>query len=933
MRHLRFEPAEGTEPGFFQKKDPWGHGLSLWVVALILFALPVSVIALRKMELNNDVQSWLPKEDPSAREFAWCHEHFPEKQTVVLTWDGSTLDDPRIALLSRRLKGAPSADGIIRDANPYVDSVMHAGNLLLQMEDRGVEREEAVRRLQGTFLGKGLMKVRLTPAGKQRRDEVQAMMSAAAQEQLQLKVTTLPPVQVWTPDDLELARFNEAMATLEGGDAEDTEEIALEIPEHDFRVTWNGLATDTRMQAKFTKLVSRFTDPTGEPLVESCFFSPGSPVSMVIALSPAGDAEGKIALESIRQAALDSFIPDDNLMLGGTLVSQVALNEGVTQATWNPHADVFYKKSVMGLSGLVGILFALISLKSLRLGLLVVGVSYYSALVGMALIPLTGSSMNMVLVVLPTLLMVLALSGAIHVANYWKHAVWENPIGAVDRATKMAWMPCGLAAFTTALGLISLASSELMPVRLFGIYAAIGTMLSVAMVLYGLPSLLQLAPLRRVRPQDVNSQRWIRFGEWMGQQWLPLSAFTILAAVAAGYGLTRFQIETKVIKYFPENSRIVTDYERIENSLAGICPVEVVVRFDEDAQNRSPFLERMEIVRQVEEAVRKHRDVSGTISLASFLPERMPPAEDASTREKIFYNRRSSETEKRCKQGDVLGASQFLAESTVGPFGEIRTGQDELWRINAQCSVLGDIDYEHLTAELGATASQILDTVEGSDHLVTGTVPLFLQTQKAVLNSLIYSFAMAFGLIAIVMVISLKDILAGAISMIPNLLPVISVFGLVSWCGQRVDIGTMVTASVALGIAVDGTLHLITWFRDGLTKGLSRQDAMVAALAHCGPAMWQTSAAVGMGLLVLYPADLLLISRFGWLMASLIGAALIGDVILLPCLLVGPLGALIERGVKRRGEVVAASPTSSVSIPGHHFGKSQQRAESSTYVG
>jgi hypothetical protein len=68
--------------------------------------------------------------------------------------------------------------------------------------------------------------------------------------------------------------------------------------------------------------------------------------------------------------------------------------------------------------------------------------------------------------------------------------------------------------------------------------------------------------------------------------------------------------------------------------------------------------------------------------------------------------------------------------------------------------------------------------------------------------------------------------------------------------------------------------------------------------------MWQTSAAVGIGLLVLFPADLLLISRFGWLMACLIGAAFIGDMVLLPCLLVGPLGMLIERRIQLNNEVI-----------------------------
>ena len=202
---------------------------------------------------------------------------------------------------------------------------------------------------------------------------------------------------------------------------------------------------------------------------------------------------------------------------------------------------------------------------------------------------------------------------------------------------------------------------------------------------------------------------------------------------------------------------------------------------------------------------------------------------------------------------------------------------------------------------------------------MTGTVPLFLRTQRAVLDSLIKSSLLAFGLIACVMIWVLKDPVAGMISMIPNFLPVVSIFGLVSWFGQKIDIGTMVTASVAMGIAVDGTLHLLTWFRDGIRNGMSRKCAIHNALLHCGPAMWQTSAAVGLGLLVLFPADLLLISRFGWLMACLIGAAFIGDMVLLPCLLVGPLGMLIERRIHLNGEVKKSEESSvTITVPGRH---------------
>ena len=187
-------------------------------------------------------------------------------------------------------------------------------------------------------------------------------------------------------------------------------------------------------------------------------------------------------------------------------------------------------------------------------------------------------------------------------------------------------------------------------------------------------------------------------------------------------------------------------------------------------------------------------------------------------------------------------------------------------------------------------------------HRVTGLVPIFLRTQNALLESLISSFGLALLLVCAVMAGMLRSIPAALYAMLPNVMPVAMVFGLLGWTGIRVDIGTMITASVALGLAVDGTLHLITWFRELLRQGMPRQEAVAKSLEHCAPALWQTSAAIGFGMLALYPVELLLISRFGWIMAGMIFAALWGDVILLPALLAGPLGAAIEAVEKRRME-------------------------------
>ncbi len=210
--------------------------------------------------------------------------------------------------------------------------------------------------------------------------------------------------------------------------------------------------------------------------------------------------------------------------------------------------------------------------------------------------------------------------------------------------------------------------------------------------------------------------------------------------------------------------------------------------------------------------------------------------------------------------------------------------------------------------DVNRVVDETLATVPGLQHVVTGTVPLFLRTQEAVLESLVLSFGIAFLIIAVVMMVLLRSVAGGLITMLPNLLPVVLVFGLISWAGIKVDIGTMITASVALGIAVDGTLHLITWFRAGLQRGLSRQEAISLALSHCGPAMWQTSAIIGLGMLIVSGSDLLLISRFGWLMAAIIGAALLADIILLPALLAGPLGEVIERKCVAMGPLQDLDP-------------------------
>ncbi|TWT66196.1 efflux RND transporter permease subunit [Allorhodopirellula solitaria] len=192
----------------------------------------------------------------------------------------------------------------------------------------------------------------------------------------------------------------------------------------------------------------------------------------------------------------------------------------------------------------------------------------------------------------------------------------------------------------------------------------------------------------------------------------------------------------------------------------------------------------------------------------------------------------------------------------------------------------------------------------------TGVVPVVYKAQRTLLGSLVESIMMAFVLIGLVMIVLLNPgsfpsqwleprnlfdgITAGMISMIPNLFPVILIFGMMGLAGIAVDIGTMMTASVAMGVAVDDTIHFLTWYRQFLEEGKSRCAAVIETYRKVGPAMTQTTIVGGLGLFVFALSTFTPTQRFGTLMLVMLGAALIGDLILLPALLVSPLGKFFK---------------------------------------
>ncbi|MCP4169718.1 MAG: MMPL family transporter [Fuerstiella sp.] len=911
---------------FLQRRDRWGHGVSLWIVAFIVFLLPVMIRSLHGLRLHNDVAGWLPKNDPQARILAWYEGLFPSKDRILVAWDDASLTDPRLKLLKERLEGMPVAGDAFEGGSPYVSEVRLPADALIRMLSKDIPFEEALDRIDGVLSGRGPLRIRFTDAGRSRGEYLEKEILRLANDQFGLQPVighaelTLPSSEGISLEDTGAWRLHEELTA-----------YVQNQPLYDLQLSWPGMHSETGQLGEFSTALMSMEAPgsgsqtAGKSCIEECFITPGSLAALSVSLSEAGVADKKAAVAAVRSAVESIGVPAETVRLGGQPVVNVALNQAVADAAWNRNQPAWNlpKSSPIALSAFVSILLSFVMLRSFRLATLVQAVSFLTVIIAVAVVPLTGTSMNMVLIVMPTLLIVLTTSAAIHLANYWKHSGDSDPGRSVFRAAETAWLPCALASGTTAIGLASLLASNLVPVRDFGIYSAIGCIISFVIVLYVLPSLMLYWPKSPPPTHELETGHWNRFGLWIAHHRHLVSATCVAATLGAGWGLQYFDTETKVIRYFPSDSQLVQDYVFLEDKLSGVISIDTIVKFDEMARQTMPFIERARLVMALQSDVRKHPEISGVLSLASFLDLREADTRDMSMGQRFRLKRTQSALEGKihrrikAKGSDNDEISSLLAlpdysTDWLEDGDELLNRQgDEVWRVTAQTSALSSVDLEVLTQEIDAIASNHLASVGSpyTGHVVTGLIPVFLRTQQAVLESLIRSFGMAFIVIAVVMMIVLRSPMAGVFTMLPNLMPVVLVFGLLSWMRLKVDIGTMITASVALGIAVDGTLHLLTWFQELVRRGMPVDRAVGKALEHCGPAMWQTSAAVGLGMLALLPADLLLVSRFGWIMAALIFAALVADVIFLPALLGGLLGRLIQQATCRH------FPDVGVSIP------------------
>lgn len=500
-----------------------------------------------------------------------------------------------------------------------------------------------------------------------------------------------------------------------------------------------------------------------------------------------------------------------------------------------------------------------------------------------------GEPISLGTLVLPSLLIVIGSSYATHVvARYYLEL--EAPTGSehpVHRALRQAGLPVFISGLATLIGFSALLLNSIQAVRALGLYSVIGITFLFLLAMTLVPALLMVMPERRYRRATAGEETG-GLGRVLSQlAQIDIRYRRVIFAVAAvlvalsAMALPRIEADTNFLAFFPRDSPIRFAHTAISSRVAGALPFYVVVG---TGQPQSMVdIRTLRELRELQRYLESLPGVSRTVAFTDYLD-----LLDAGLR----------------ASGDIVvdAEGNEVKPSDVKSFWDDPSRLDEvltLVRQNpetfrsvitpdfGQANVLVRTRFETST-EIAEVVGRIHAWAEqhpGMPAEPTGSIILLNGTTDDVVWGQVKSVSVALAVIFVVMSLLFLSAKVGFIAMLPNIVPVMFFFGILGWSNIMLNIGTSIIAAIALGIAVDNTIHYMVRFNRDLQETYDERRSLSAALSTVGRPIVYTSIALTLGFLVMRLSDFVPIRDFGSLSAATMLAALVTNVVLLPALL------------------------------------------------
>lgn len=487
-------------------------------------------------------------------------------------------------------------------------------------------------------------------------------------------------------------------------------------------------------------------------------------------------------------------------------------------------------------------------------------------------------TLNNVTVIVIPLVMAIALCDIVHIFAYMKKGALHGSTDsreALRLIIKAVLVPCFLTSITTAFGFLSLGVSDIPPIKQFGVIGSVGIVFQFLFSFFFLPPLLLLIPAEKVFvAADRSAQGLVqRICCW-------LSAFVVerrnLILVISGsiaafciWALPRIVVDTNPVDYFRSWSQIRKDLSFVEEHLSGTVNMDVYFRVED---NKRSFTEpdKLRVIQSVQNYLKTLPEVDKTVSFVDFIEDMNESFHDEQRQYRII-----PDTQDAIEQYLLLYDSEDLNDFVTEDYQEAR--------INLRLNV-------HSTGDHEAVASHIRNHIGGVVHpgieiRVGGWAVQWAAMTSALVDGQVMSLLLALAVISVTMVLSLGSVPLGLLSLIPNVLPILINFAVMMVCSIPLDTGTAMIAAVVIGIAVDDTIHFLTSFKHRVAAGESVEQAVKDTLIQKGPAMASSTIILCIGFSVLIFGSFTSVAYFGFLTTVVMLSALVGDLLLMPALL------------------------------------------------
>ena len=375
---------------------------------------------------------------------------------------------------------------------------------------------------------------------------------------------------------------------------------------------------------------------------------------------------------------------------------------------------------------------------------------------------------------------------------------------------------------------------------------------------------------------DASPNRWASWERFTRRFAWPIIVGSLLVLGLLATGVGKIRTGSSLQNFFPANHHVLQDVDAIEMATGPLNSVELLIRFDNPQEINDRL--RIQAMAALSKRIVEQSPVKACISAATFAPQ---------------WKKRPNTIQKAAEKTRLKVLKNNLVEA--GLLRVDRSNNLETWRISCRYSTLQKIELVELNETLRTLTQDIFNGEQGPlldgerlEVVTTGEFVLFDYVDQQFFRELLMTYATAFLLVTLVVLIVLRSPLSMLIALLPNLFPAVVVLGATGHLGFRLDVASLMTASVALGIAVDDTLHFMLWQKKVNQQQSKAERARVSAiqqaLSHCGTAALQTSVILGTSIVLYAFCGFLPTVRFGILLSTMLFAALFGDLVLLPAL-------------------------------------------------